>query len=142
MPDRDDVSRLVLRPTINGAQQEITVDVRTTLLDLLREHLHLTGVKKGCDHEFCGACTVLIDGRSVLSCLTLAETPEWMSGNLCRRGAYPGIIADLAAVGAQPLPHNTYKVELLRRTVFRALEQVGKRRSKRRRQATSTFDIP
>ena len=49
--------------TINGAEHRLTVDTRTTLLDLLREHLGLTGAKKGCDHGQCGACTVLIDGR-------------------------------------------------------------------------------
>jgi xanthine dehydrogenase YagT iron-sulfur-binding subunit len=60
--------------SINGAVHEIALDPRTTLLDLLREELHLTGTKKGCDHGQCGACTVLVDGRRVLSCLTLAAT--------------------------------------------------------------------
>ena len=58
--------------TINGHQRRLAVDARTSLLDLLREHLGLTGAKKGCDHGQCGACTVLLDGRRVLSCLTLA----------------------------------------------------------------------
>jgi len=58
--------------TINGKRFEADPDVRTTVLDLLREHLGLTGSKKGCDHGQCGACTVLINGRRVNSCLTLA----------------------------------------------------------------------
>jgi xanthine dehydrogenase YagT iron-sulfur-binding subunit len=60
------------RLTINGTQHALTLDPRTTLLDLLREHLDLTGTKKGCDQGQCGACTVLIEGRRVNSCLTFA----------------------------------------------------------------------
>ena len=137
---------------VNGRRQAVTVEPRTTLLDTLREHLSLTGTKKGCDRGSCGACTVHIDGRRVNSCLTLAArcegkaittieglardpelhpvqaafiahdgfqcgycTPgqimsavalieegravsddairEWMSGNVCRCGAYPNIVA-------------------------------------------------
>jgi xanthine dehydrogenase YagT iron-sulfur-binding subunit len=137
---------------INGAQQVLKIDARTTLLDLLREHLDLTGTKKGCDQGQCGACTVLLDGRRINSCLTFAvmlegrqittieglatdgtlhplqqafidhdafqcgyctpgqlcsaaglmaegraKTPdeirELMSGNICRCGAYPNIVA-------------------------------------------------
>ena len=59
---------------VNGAEQRLSVDTRTTLLDLLRERLDLTGAKKGCDHGQCGACTVLIDGRRANACLLLAVT--------------------------------------------------------------------
>jgi xanthine dehydrogenase YagT iron-sulfur-binding subunit len=137
---------------INGKDHELDVDPRTTLLDALRERLHLTGSKKGCDHGQCGACTVLVNGRRINSCLSLAlthegdeittieglangdelhpmqaafieqdgfqcgyctpgqicsavalvrenhansddEIREFMSGNICRCGAYPNILA-------------------------------------------------
>jgi xanthine dehydrogenase YagT iron-sulfur-binding subunit len=137
---------------VNGTERRLTLDPRTTLLDALREHLHLTGSKKGCGLGQCGACTVLMDGKRVKSCLSLAalvegreittieglaqgeqlhplqtafierdafqcgyctpgqimagvaciaeghagspqEIREWMSGNLCRCGAYDHIVA-------------------------------------------------
>jgi xanthine dehydrogenase YagT iron-sulfur-binding subunit len=64
--------RLAVALTVNGQPHELTLDPRTTLLDALREHLGLTGSKKGCDHGQCGACTVLVGGRRVNACLSLA----------------------------------------------------------------------
>ena len=143
--------------TINGADRTVDVEPWTSILDLLRERLDLTGTKKGCDHGQCGACTVLLDGKRVLSCLTLAvmhdaaavttieglakdgeleslqqafidhdafqcgyctpgqilsalaliregkarttdDVRELMSGNLCRCGAYPNIVAAIEQV--------------------------------------------
>ena len=73
MPSEQTVHQpTVLR--INGAQHELVLDTRATLLDVLRERLHLTGAKKGCDHGQCGACTVLLDGRRANACLLLAGT--------------------------------------------------------------------
>src|SRR4051812_115008 len=145
-----------VRLKINGQEHALEIDPRTTLLDALREHLQLTGSKKGCDHGQCGACTVLVNGRRINSCLSLAithegdeittieglakgdelhpvqaaflehdgfqcgyctpgqicsavallkeghtgsdaEIREWMSGNICRCGAYTNIVAAIRA---------------------------------------------
>jgi xanthine dehydrogenase YagT iron-sulfur-binding subunit len=149
--------KLPLTLEVNGVNHKLSIEPRTTLLDLLREQLSLTGTKKGCDHGQCGACTVHVDGKRVLSCLSLAVmqegkkvttieglsngeelhpmqdafikydgfqcgycTPgqimsavacireghanteddirEYMSGNICRCGAYPNIVKAIAHV--------------------------------------------
>jgi xanthine dehydrogenase YagT iron-sulfur-binding subunit len=72
MQGTDISTETTIKLTVNGVPQEIAVDVRTSLLDMLRERLHLSGTKKGCDHGQCGACTVHVNGRRVTSCLTLA----------------------------------------------------------------------
>ncbi len=68
----NNVAKLPCSLKINGQQHQLQVDPRTTILDLLRENLQLTGTKKGCDHGQCGACTVLVNGQRINSCLTLA----------------------------------------------------------------------
>ncbi|HEY1753425.1 MAG TPA: 2Fe-2S iron-sulfur cluster-binding protein [Caulobacteraceae bacterium] len=78
MPARA-VTRATFEITVNGEPRQVTLDLRTTLLDLLREHLGLPGTKKGCDHGQCGACTVLVDGVRINSCLSLAIMHEGQS---------------------------------------------------------------
>ncbi|MEG1455252.1 MAG: aldehyde dehydrogenase iron-sulfur subunit PaoA, partial [Comamonas sp.] len=68
--------RMAVSLNVNGQARQLELDTRTTLLDALREHLHLTGSKKGCDHGQCGACTVIVDGRRINACLTLAVMHE------------------------------------------------------------------
>ena len=86
-----DSAAVVVNLTINGKLHTLALDPRTTLLDLLREHLDLTGTKKGCDQGQCGACTILIDGRRINSCLTFAAMHD---------GAQITTIEGLAANGA------------------------------------------
>tara|TARA_B100000953_G_scaffold108872_1_gene89448 strand:- start:574 stop:1170 length:597 start_codon:yes stop_codon:yes gene_type:complete len=68
--------QMKVKMTVNGKPHEVELDTRTTLLDTLREHLQLTGTKKGCDHGQCGACTVMVNGTRVNSCLSLAVMHE------------------------------------------------------------------
>jgi xanthine dehydrogenase YagT iron-sulfur-binding subunit len=72
LPGDPGVSNWPVQMNVNGVERRLTLDTRTTLLDMLREHLGFTGSKKGCDHGQCGACTVLVDGRRINSCLALA----------------------------------------------------------------------
>jgi xanthine dehydrogenase YagT iron-sulfur-binding subunit len=83
--------------TINGRRHDFELDTRTTLLDALREHAHLTGTKKGCDHGQCGACTVLLDGHRINSCLTLAVMHEGDSVTTIEGLGRPDHLHDLQA---------------------------------------------
>jgi xanthine dehydrogenase YagT iron-sulfur-binding subunit len=90
--------RMRVNLTVNGKDHDIQLDPRTTLLDALREHLHLTGTKVGCNHGTCGACTVHVDGRRQLSCLMLAAAAE---------GAAITTIEGLAGADGAPHPMQT-----------------------------------
>ncbi|MEN4920905.1 aldehyde dehydrogenase iron-sulfur subunit PaoA [Achromobacter spanius] len=82
---------------VNGTAHDMALDVRTTLLDALREHLRLTGTKKGCDHGQCGACTVLLDGRRVNACLTLAVMHDGQQITTIEGLGTPGALHPLQA---------------------------------------------
>jgi xanthine dehydrogenase YagT iron-sulfur-binding subunit len=97
---------------VNGQSKTLSLDTRTSLLDALREHLDLTGSKKGCDHGQCGACTVLIDGRRVNSCLTLAfaaEGAEITTIEGLAKTPNPKDPGDLHPVQAAFLEHDGYQ---------------------------------
>jgi aerobic-type carbon monoxide dehydrogenase small subunit (CoxS/CutS family) len=83
--------------TVNGQNRDFDVDNRTTLLDALRGHLHLTGTKKGCDHGQCGACTVIVDGRRLDSCLTLAVMHEGDEITTIEGLGRPGVLHSMQA---------------------------------------------
>jgi xanthine dehydrogenase YagT iron-sulfur-binding subunit len=82
---------------VNGQQYQLSLDTRTTLLDALREHVHLTGTKKGCDHGQCGACTVLVNGRRINSCLTLAVMHDGDSVTTIEGLGTPGALHPMQA---------------------------------------------
>lgn len=92
--------------TVNDQPHQLDVDNRTSLLDLLREHLHLTGTKKGCDHGQCGACTVMIDGRRVNACLTLAVMHDGDSVKTIEGFGQPG---DLHPMQAAFVKHDGFQ---------------------------------
>ena len=92
--------------TVNGVARELELDTRTTLLDALREHLHLTGSKKGCDHGQCGACTVMVDERRIYSCLTLAVMHEGDEVTTVEGLGRPG---DLHPMQAAFVKHDGYQ---------------------------------
>ncbi|WP_062205288.1 aldehyde dehydrogenase iron-sulfur subunit PaoA [Aureimonas sp. AU12] len=91
---------------VNGERRELDLDLRTTLLDALREHLQLTGTKKGCDHGQCGACTVIVEGRRMNSCLSLAVMHE---GDAITTIEGLGTPDDLHAMQAAFVKHDGYQ---------------------------------
>ena len=92
--------------TVNGQARTLEVDTRTTLLDVLREHLQLTGTKKGCDHGQCGACTVLVDGVRINSCLSLAVQHQGDSVTTIEGLGRPG---DLHPMQTAFIKHDGYQ---------------------------------
>jgi xanthine dehydrogenase YagT iron-sulfur-binding subunit len=97
---------------VNGKSQTLSLDPRTSLLDALREHMDMTGTKKGCDHGQCGACTVLVDGRRVNSCLTLAFAAEGVEITTIEglaKTSDPKAIEELSPVQAAFLMHDGYQ---------------------------------
>ena len=95
-----------VRMTVNGKAVELQLDTRTTLLDALREHLKLTGTKKGCDHGQCGACTAIVDGRRINTCLSFAVMHEGASITTIEGLGQPG---SLHAMQAAFVKHDGYQ---------------------------------
>jgi hypothetical protein len=124
---------LEVRLRVNGADHRLSLDPRTTLLDALREHLHLTGTKKGCGLGQCGACTVLLDGKRVKSCLSLAALAEgraittiegWQRASSCTRSRRPSSSATPSSAATAPrADHGRYRLH------FRGPRRLGARRS-------------
>ncbi|GJD53787.1 Aldehyde oxidoreductase iron-sulfur-binding subunit PaoA [Methylobacterium crusticola] len=92
--------------TVNGEARRLVLDARVTLLDALREHLHLTGTKKGCDHGHCGACTVLVNGTRINACLSLAVMHEGDAVTTVEGLGRPG---DLHPMQAAFLDHDAFQ---------------------------------
>ncbi len=102
----DPITTMPVTLKVNGRATKLELDTRTTLLDALREHMHLTGTKKGCDHGQCGACTVIVEGRRINSCLTLAVMHEGESITTIEGLGTPN---DLHAMQAAFVKHDGYQ---------------------------------